>query len=172
MKTRRPSCWLLQWDKSRVDTNGRFTYLADLPDFVGTLPSAMSKNLVGSILSPLLMAYAPQSVLFKVDLARPGRRRIPLSDGSTISGARPKVDLSQDRPHDVRCTLGRMCLVARLVKDLVVVDNGNGTETMSWTEMRRFYYRTNPQTGESFEDEILPERRWEKTFPIVSHPFL
>ncbi|MEK7954302.1 hypothetical protein [Luteolibacter soli] len=154
-----------------MDTDKRFAYLNDLPFFVGTLPTSMNANRVGDVLWPLLLSHLPASIAFKIDLPRAGRRREKQSDGSFISGFQPRIQLSQDHPHDVECSVGMMRIVARRVTDLVVVGNEDGSETVSWTEARRFWRKQNHETGEAYEEEIMPERRREETLSMAQYSF-
>jgi len=144
MRTYRRSCWLLLWDHQRTFGRDDCDHL-QLPRFVGTLPNRMSRRSVSMMLPTVLLSHAPVSLSTKVNC------------GKSVSRGQPRLDYCSDFPSDtVTCTLGRLILVARQVRDLRVAGGENGCEIMTWIEARRYW--PDPQDLTSDGQEILPER--------------
>lgn len=113
---------------------------------MGTLPNQMSAASVATVLPALLLSHAPVDIAMKVEC------------GKSLRSGQPKLDRCKDFPSDtVTCTLGRLVLVARRVRELHVLDSANDSETLEWIEERRYW--PDPDDFTSFGKEITPERK-------------
>ena len=106
----------------------------------------MSEASVATVFPALLLSHAPVDIAMKVEC------------GKSLRRDQPKLDRCKDFPSDtIICTLGRLVLVARKVRELHVLDSANDSETLEWIEERRYW--PDPNDFTSFGKEITPERK-------------
>jgi hypothetical protein len=129
-----------------------------MPRFVGTLPGNMVPRTVELLLPAILLSHAPI----------PAKRK--LEEAASRKSSQIRTERTKDQPTDVTCSLQRLKLRARKVHNLVANHNDDGTETIVFTEPRRFWLKSKEPGDwtELYEVEIMPERTVSIVIPYVS----